>query len=139
MIRRPPRSTRTDTLFPYTTLFRSVAAIHAADYLDFLEHGWAAWEKLPDHAPEMLPNVHPGRNTAIHTTHIVGLSGHYQAEPAYPTGPSTWAGTPHSADVAIHAAALVAPAGKKALALCRPHGHHANVHQSRGLALLNHY
>src|SRR3546814_3864128 len=28
MIRRPPRSTRTDTLFPYTTLFRSG---HAAD------------------------------------------------------------------------------------------------------------
>src|SRR3546814_2923217 len=24
MIRRPPRSTRTDTLFPYTTLFRSI-------------------------------------------------------------------------------------------------------------------
>src|SRR3546814_14213993 len=27
MIRRPPRSTRTDTLFPYTTLFRSIAAL----------------------------------------------------------------------------------------------------------------
>src|SRR3546814_4686162 len=26
MIRRPPRSTRTDTLFPYTTLFRSIEA-----------------------------------------------------------------------------------------------------------------
>src|SRR3546814_7259680 len=26
MIRRPPRSTRTDTLFPYTTLFRSLRA-----------------------------------------------------------------------------------------------------------------
>src|SRR3546814_15562328 len=26
MIRRPPRSTRTDTLFPYTTLFRSLGA-----------------------------------------------------------------------------------------------------------------
>src|SRR3546814_1455655 len=26
MIRRPPRSTRTDTLFPYTTLFRSLSA-----------------------------------------------------------------------------------------------------------------
>src|SRR3546814_12876350 len=26
MIRRPPRSTRTDTLFPYTTLFRSITA-----------------------------------------------------------------------------------------------------------------
>src|SRR3546814_15773775 len=29
MIRRPPRSTRTDTLFPYTTLFRSRSAICA--------------------------------------------------------------------------------------------------------------
>src|SRR3546814_19612588 len=27
MIRRPPRSTRTDTLFPYTTLFRSAAGV----------------------------------------------------------------------------------------------------------------
>src|SRR3546814_4737537 len=27
MIRRPPRSTRTDTLFPYTTLFRSVRRV----------------------------------------------------------------------------------------------------------------
>src|SRR3546814_3597099 len=32
MIRRPPRSTRTDTLFPYTTLFRSCdgCCVHAA-------------------------------------------------------------------------------------------------------------
>src|SRR3546814_10994884 len=30
-IRRPPRSTRTDTLFPYTTLFRSGAADDSLD------------------------------------------------------------------------------------------------------------
>src|SRR3546814_16849383 len=30
MIRRPPRSTRTDTLFPYTTLFRSGWAMASA-------------------------------------------------------------------------------------------------------------
>src|SRR3546814_4927285 len=30
MIRRPPRSTRTDTLFPYTTLFRSVLRLDIA-------------------------------------------------------------------------------------------------------------
>src|SRR3546814_17483458 len=30
MIRRPPRSTRTDTLFPYTTLFRSNASLYLA-------------------------------------------------------------------------------------------------------------
>src|SRR3546814_6220546 len=31
MIRRPPRSTRTDTLFPYTTLFRSPGRIMLSD------------------------------------------------------------------------------------------------------------
>src|SRR3546814_17482136 len=31
MIRRPPRSTRTDTLFPYTTLFRSLPAPRPSD------------------------------------------------------------------------------------------------------------
>src|SRR3546814_3221196 len=30
MLRRPPRSTRTDTLFPYTTLFRSLLLLLAA-------------------------------------------------------------------------------------------------------------
>src|SRR3546814_2089622 len=38
MIRRPPRSTRTDTLFPYTTLFRSAAFPEWAE--------WAAAEAL---------------------------------------------------------------------------------------------
>src|SRR3546814_20535758 len=33
MIRRPPRSTRTDTLFPYTTLFRSERVAQAKDSL----------------------------------------------------------------------------------------------------------
>src|SRR3546814_8448202 len=34
MIRRPPRSTRTDTLFPYTTLFRSIIGDEAALMFD---------------------------------------------------------------------------------------------------------
>src|SRR3546814_10745598 len=40
MIRRPPRSTRTDTLFPYTTLFRSLghrSATTTAIYLHTLQ------------------------------------------------------------------------------------------------------
>src|SRR3546814_12378643 len=41
MIRRPPRSTRTDTLFPYTTLFRShlPRAVIAVEDRRFYEHG----------------------------------------------------------------------------------------------------
>src|SRR3546814_4571694 len=42
MIRRPPRSTRTDTLFPYTTLFRSPARFaEARRVLDELEAEWS--------------------------------------------------------------------------------------------------
>src|SRR3546814_3487094 len=40
MIRRPPRSTRTDTLFPYTTLFRSVVVrLGLHDIAAEVEHG----------------------------------------------------------------------------------------------------
>src|SRR3546814_18887334 len=43
MIRRPPRSTRTDTLFPYTTLFRSPAPGDEANaWSQLLQEG--AWE-----------------------------------------------------------------------------------------------
>src|SRR3546814_19344256 len=37
MIRRPPRSTRTDTLFPYTTLFRSHTAAAPFTRLDLID------------------------------------------------------------------------------------------------------
>src|SRR3546814_4707843 len=40
MIRRPPRSTRTDTLFPYTTLFRSMTLTQLA--------GWVAGDTIDD-------------------------------------------------------------------------------------------
>src|SRR3546814_13249403 len=36
MIRRPPRSTRTDTLFPYTTLFRSLMGLLGVWNTNFL-------------------------------------------------------------------------------------------------------
>src|SRR3546814_4307333 len=51
MIRRPPRSTRTDTLFPYTTLFRS------ADGADRLAAADPRHPQAADHraAAEVLP------------------------------------------------------------------------------------
>src|SRR3546814_9628693 len=46
MIRRPPRSTRTDTLFPYTTLFRSAVHVPGAisiPYRKIIESKMAAY------------------------------------------------------------------------------------------------
>src|SRR3546814_10225021 len=39
MIRRPPRSTRTDTLFPYTTLFRSYDPAFGYELAVIIQHG----------------------------------------------------------------------------------------------------
>src|SRR3546814_18658979 len=66
MIRRPPRSTRTDTLFPYTTLFRSAdgAAEHRlalAERIDIgrVEKGDTALERRLDEGPAGVFIEHP--------------------------------------------------------------------------------
>src|SRR3546814_14790755 len=50
MIRRPPRSTRTDTLFPYTTLFRSAANPAAAEIRYNLGHSYYDLGRLDEAA-----------------------------------------------------------------------------------------
>src|SRR3546814_10246573 len=59
MIRRPPRSTRTDTLFPYTTLFRS----HAIDHRRGARPRWHvfAGERRGRALPDPLAAVYRGR------------------------------------------------------------------------------
>src|SRR3546814_3655354 len=53
MIRRPPRSTRTDTLFPYTTLFRSCHSRSRDDRPPAHAGGGRGAE--PDRAAQRLP------------------------------------------------------------------------------------
>src|SRR3546814_7486780 len=76
MTRRPPRSTRTDTLFPYTTLFRSVG--------DGRKH------RAVDH-PQSLDADHPqrrvdhrlavvGRTHAAGAARVVGRSEEHTSE-----------------------------------------------------------
>src|SRR3546814_14467389 len=68
MIRRPPRSTRTDTLFPYTTLFRSTRTVIARSLIAFAEHPdqWEAMHADPTLVPgaveEMIRWVTPLNN-----------------------------------------------------------------------------
>src|SRR3546814_3711078 len=48
MIRRPPRSTRTDTLFPYTTLFRSSPSLRDREDLNFRSPPQSRHDKFDD-------------------------------------------------------------------------------------------
>src|SRR3546814_4610596 len=67
MIRRPPRSTRTDTLFPYTTLFRSF-------YVDSTVQPWAKHFRMHSYVtrelPELIAGTFPVKRDAI------GICGH---------------------------------------------------------------
>src|SRR3546814_19772013 len=54
MIRRPPRSTRTDTLFPYTTLFRSVGGVIPQAFQDRMnQKRRMKMMKWPEHIKRM--------------------------------------------------------------------------------------
>src|SRR3546814_9866815 len=58
MIRRPPRSTRTDTLFPYTTLFRSLSSTLLDIFVTpaiFFKYGKRSMDKLrsEEHTSEL--------------------------------------------------------------------------------------
>src|SRR3546814_1685472 len=60
MIRRPPRSTRTDTLFPYTTLFRS----------GNIQRGNSQnWTTV---LPDVFPNGLPLEEAPVHQLHTAG-------------------------------------------------------------------
>src|SRR3546814_19453221 len=69
MIRRPPRSTRTDTLFPYTTLFRSAVGAGA----DITAQRVAAVRQLPrnDYARIYEPGC--GGRSEEHTSELQSL------------------------------------------------------------------
>src|SRR3546814_19153805 len=60
MIRRPPRSTRTDTLFPYTTLFRSGSRAVSASF----DYSLILWNLESQKAVEVLDD-HEGAVNAV--------------------------------------------------------------------------
>src|SRR3546814_3202256 len=72
MIRRPPRSTRTDTLFPYTTLFRSVDAKVIAPNLD--KPNFIETTRVRNN-PYMFANVglEPATRSEEHTSELQSL------------------------------------------------------------------
>src|SRR3546814_6960162 len=84
MIRRPPRSTRTDTLFPYTTLFRSSITLEANVSRLLAERAIAGFQVRKQHIGEALAK-NPILITALHAR-IGYEKGAAIANPAYQEG-----------------------------------------------------
>src|SRR3546814_9376385 len=75
MIRRPPRSTRTDTLFPYTTLFRSGDSMDL-DAAGLGVHQWMGHPGLDLHLPHrglVGRALHADRRSEEHTSELQSL------------------------------------------------------------------
>src|SRR3546814_6036132 len=66
MLRRPPRSTRTDTLFPYTTLFRST---EAQDWAEMLLRMYARWAEARGYKTELVEES-PGEEAGLKSVTI---------------------------------------------------------------------
>src|SRR3546814_3444638 len=83
MIRRPPRSTRTDTLFPYTTLFRSIARealervaielVRQEDRMDELRIAVRSERVLVDGPFQLVLAAHRGKRSEEHTSELQSL------------------------------------------------------------------
>src|SRR3546814_3513179 len=85
MIRRPPRSTRTDTLFPYTTLFRSIdAAVDGDGNGRHLAYGTVAglgFDLSDTVSMSTEVSVTRDRDPAGHTTEwLAGVSAGWQPD-----------------------------------------------------------
>jgi acetoin utilization deacetylase AcuC-like enzyme len=118
----------------------ALMAVHSADFLDFLRGATAEWDKLADHGPELVPNVHPtpemlaegGRRSST----VVGRLGWHSFDTSCPITPGTWRAALAAASGAL-AAAEEAAAGRHAYALARPPGHHAYAERMGGHCYLN--
>jgi acetoin utilization deacetylase AcuC-like enzyme len=118
----------------------SLEAVHTAELLDFLRDAPGAWETLPEHGPELVPNVHPTpemiREGARRSTTVVGQLGWHSFDTASPITVDTWPAALAAASGAI-AAASEAAEGRSAYALARPPGHHAYASRIGGHCYLN--
>ena len=102
-----------------------IAALHAPEYLTFLETIHARWIRTEGASDEVIPNIHPDRRTVSYPRSATGQSGFHQADTSCPIAAGTWQSAYWSAQSALSAVDIVLAGEPAAYALCRPPGHHA--------------
>ncbi|MFS8049936.1 histone deacetylase family protein [Rhizobium sp. BR 314] len=114
-----------------------IAAVHDADYLDFLQNGFAEWQKSPANGPEMRASVHPTVHMNRKPVDILGRAGYFQADASCVLLDGTWEAVKASANTATDAMMRVLEGEERVYALCRPPGHHAYADTAGGFCYLN--
>src|SRR3546814_18748685 len=116
MIRRPPRSTRTDTLFPYTTLFRSRLVSVSAMQSDTTTKGQAASASRTlfasgrltaglvaiTHSALILPSPTLRKRSTAFSPGFVAMDGAAQKRPTVATFPGATSLSPASVAARQH-------------------------------------
>ncbi|WP_312795021.1 histone deacetylase family protein [Tianweitania sp.] len=117
----------------------AIASVHDADYLDFLQNGFAEWKKSPANGPEMRASVHPTVRMNRKPLDILGRTGYFHADASCVMLDGTWEAVRASANTAVDAMLRVLSGEDKdrAYALCRPPGHHAYADKAGGFCYLN--
>jgi acetoin utilization deacetylase AcuC-like enzyme len=114
-----------------------VAAVHTPEYLDFLEHIFARWQRIEGASKEVIPNIHPLARDGAYPASAVGQAGYHMADTACPISAETWESALWSAWSAVEAAESVMAGAQSAYALCRPPGHHAFADVAGGFCFIN--
>ncbi|MES0093313.1 histone deacetylase family protein [Mesorhizobium sp. M0030] len=114
-----------------------VAAVHTPEYLAFLEHIFARWQRIEGASAEVIPNIHPLARTGSYPASAVGQAGYHMADTACPISAETWHSALWSAWSAVEAAEAVISGAPAAYALCRPPGHHAFADVAGGFCFIN--
>ena len=122
-----------------------ILSVHADHYLTFLQSAYARFVELPNHGPEVLPNVHPyvgagrdlSRSGPPRPTGIIGQAGWYLGDLGCVIMEGTFRAAYAAAQTAIGGAEAVIAGEQAVFSLCRPPGHHAYADRASGFCYLN--
>jgi acetoin utilization deacetylase AcuC-like enzyme len=114
----------------------AIGAVHALDYLQFLQEAHAQWMALPDDwGDEVVSNIFVREPNPLRG--VLAKAARYLADGSCPVGPQTWQAAYWSAQCAIAGAQALLAGERRAYALCRPPGHHARRDAAGGFCYLN--